>query len=123
MQIFAAPLAESFGIDGLCNLQTQPVTLLIDVGRVIPEDWLALVAHEYAHAHAGSPGHHQEFANILTHLCLGLGLGPLAVWQSAMETNLKSYPNCHPTSDPLAFWRGQGKVILSPPTAVSTWDS
>jgi hypothetical protein len=54
-QIFAAPLAQAFGLDALCNLQTDPISILIDVGRVMPEDWLLVVAHEYAHAHAGTP--------------------------------------------------------------------
>ncbi|NJP11344.1 MAG: hypothetical protein HC866_19255 [Leptolyngbyaceae cyanobacterium RU_5_1] len=106
-QIFAAPLAESFGIDGVCNLQTDPITLLIDVGRVVPEDWLALVIHEYAHAHAGSPGHHQEFARSLAHLCLGLEIAPPS-GQPSLEASLRFYPNCRPTHDPLMFWRGEG---------------
>ncbi|WGV28207.1 hypothetical protein [Halotia branconii] len=105
VQIFAAPLAQSFGIDGLCNLKTNPITILIDVGRVIPEDWLALVIHEYAHAHAGFPGHHQEFAKSLSHLCLGLAIAPPS-YQPSMEASLRSYPYCHPTQDPLAFWQG-----------------
>ncbi|MBH8572512.1 hypothetical protein I8752_05560 [Nostocaceae cyanobacterium CENA369] len=107
IQIFAAPFAQSFGIDGLCNLQTNPITILIDVGRVQPEDWWLLVMHEYAHAHAGSPGHHQEFAKSLAHLCLGLAIAPPS-WQAGMEASLRSYPNCRPTKDPLAFWQGLG---------------
>ena len=74
VQIFAAPLDQSFGLDALCNFQTQPLTILIDVGRVAPEDWLFLVVHEYAHAQAGYPGHHQPFADSLAHVCLGLGI-------------------------------------------------
>ncbi|MEA5502302.1 hypothetical protein VB735_04105 [Halotia wernerae UHCC 0503] len=105
IQIFAAPLAQSFGIDGLCNLKTDPITILIDVGRVVPEDWLALVMHEYAHAHTGFPGHYQEFAKSLAHLCLGLAIAP-PFYQSGMEASLRSYPYCRPTQDPLAFWRG-----------------
>lgn len=107
IQILAAPFAQSFGIDGLCNLQTDPITILIDVGRVLPEDWWLLVMHEYAHAHAGSPGHHQEFAKSLAHLCLGLAIAPPSC-QPGMEASLRSYPNCRPTKDPLAFWRGLG---------------
>ncbi len=108
IQIFAAPLAQSFRIDGLCNLQTNPMTILIDVGRIVQEDWLALVIHEYAHAHAGSPGHHQEFAKSLAHLCLGLAIAPPPC-QLAKETSfLRSYPYCRSTPDPLAFWRGEG---------------
>jgi hypothetical protein len=105
IQIVAAPLAQSFGIEGFCNLKTVPTTLLIDVGRVVAEDWLMLVVHEYAHAQAGSPGHHQEFARSLAHLCLGLAIAPPS-WQPGMEESLRSYPNCRRTQDPLAFWRG-----------------
>ena len=106
VQIFAAPLAQSFGIDGLCNLQTHPITLLIDVGRVVPADWVLLVIHEYAHVHAGSPGHHQQFARSLAHLCLGLGIAT-PCWYPGMEDSLRSYPNCCPTQDPLEFWQGE----------------
>jgi hypothetical protein len=107
LQLFAAPLAQSFGLDAVCNFQTCPITLLIDVGRVLPADWLLLVVHEYAHAHAGSPGHHEQFARSLTHLCLGLGI-PLPACEPGQEDSLRFYPNCPPTPDPLSFWRGDG---------------
>lgn len=107
IQIFAAPLAQSFGLDGVCNLQTNPMTILVDVGRVVPQDWLLLVIHEYAHAHAGLPGHHEQFARSLTHLCLGMGI-PVPSWQPDREQEFRSYPYCTPTRDPLAFWRGEG---------------
>jgi hypothetical protein len=103
-QIAAAPLAKSFGISGLCNLQTHPATLLIDVGQVVPEDWLLVVVHEYAHAHAGLPGHHNDFARSLTHLCLGLGIAPPPL---TTEAELRMYPDCRSTQNPLAFWRGE----------------
>ncbi|MBW4658820.1 MAG: hypothetical protein KME15_09100 [Drouetiella hepatica Uher 2000/2452] len=110
IQIFAAPLAQGFGVDGICNFQTHPITLLVDVGRVQPQDWLALVAHEYAHAHAGSPGHHSQFARSLSHLCLGLGIAPppeeWGMQPSSMANRLRFYPYCPPTEDPLAFWCG-----------------
>ncbi|HEY9646338.1 MAG TPA: hypothetical protein V6C88_08225 [Chroococcidiopsis sp.] len=106
IQVFAAPLAQSFGIDALCNVQTQPLTMLIDVGRVEPQDWLLLVAHEYAHAHAGRPGHHRQFAQSLAHLCLGLAIAPPPD-QPGMEENLRFYPSCAATQNPLAFWRGE----------------
>lgn len=106
-QICAAPLAQSFGIDGLCNLFTNPITLLLDVGRVEPSDWLRLVVHEYAHAHAGSPGHHLQFARSLTHLCLGLGIAPPPTSQPHPEAWLCCYPHCAPSPDPSAFWRGE----------------
>lgn len=106
-QIFAVPLAQSLGLDALCNLQTHPISILIDAGRVKPADWSRVVVHEYAHAHAGSPGHHAQFARSLTHLCLGLGIAPPPL-QPNSEAILCSYPYCVPTADPLAFWRGEG---------------
>ena len=104
IQIFAVPIAQPYGIDGLCNPQTTPVTILVDVGRVVPQDWLKIVAHEYAHALVGNFGHHREFANILSHLCLGLGLEPPG---TDLEGQLRHWPPCKATLDPLAFWRGQ----------------
>jgi len=109
IQIFAAPLAQSFGLDAFCNFQTNPISILIDVGRVMPEDWLLVVIHEYAHAHAGSPGHHQQFARSLAHLCLGLEIAPPAYYPG-IEDSLRFYPGYPSTQDPLAFWRGEGKI-------------
>lgn len=106
IQIFAAPLAQSFGIDGLCNILANPVTILVDVGRVAPQDWLGVVAHEYTHAYLGHPGHNQKFLTVLAHLCLGLGLEPPS-WEPGWEANLLHWPVCDSTLDPLAFWRGQ----------------
>jgi hypothetical protein len=106
VQIFAVPLVHIYGVDGLCNFQTQPVTILIDVGRVAPSDWLKLVVHEYAHAHAGYPGHHQAFVKVLAHLCLGLGLEPPQS-QASLGESLRHWPYCEPTIDPLTFWRGK----------------
>jgi hypothetical protein len=104
VQIFALPLADRVCLDGFCNLTAAPTTILVDVGRVDRADWLALVAHEYAHAHVGSPGHHHEFASVLTHLCLGLGLAqPLP----RQLDNLHSWPPYAPVADPLALWRGE----------------
>ncbi|MGA7933795.1 MAG: hypothetical protein WCA35_09630 [Kovacikia sp.] len=104
MQIFAIPLAQSLQLDGVCNIETQPVTILIDVGRVPYSDWVAVVAHEYAHAHLGKPGHDAYFAQVLTHLCLGLNLQP-PVWEIGMESQLQYWPPYEPVLDPLAFWR------------------
>lgn len=110
IQIFAVPLAQSLGIDGLCNIWMRPITILIDVGRMAPENWLGLVAHEYAHAHVGSVGHNQEFAKVLFHLCLGLGF-PLPVWEEGtIEKNLRSWPHCRSMTDSLAFWRGESSI-------------
>jgi hypothetical protein len=106
IQIFAAPLVQSLGIDGLCNIWMAPTTILIDVGRIAPEDWFGLVIHEYAHAHAGNAGHNQQFAAVLFHLCLGLGF-PLPIGEASMiEKSLRSWPHCRSVTDPLAFWRG-----------------
>jgi hypothetical protein len=112
IQIFAAPLVQAFGMDGLCNLQINPVTILIDVGRVVPKDWLRLVAHEYAHAQVGSPGHHLQFARSLTHLCLGLQIAPPLDHPNRQDW-LRFYPDCIATQDPLAFWRGEGREARS----------
>ncbi|RCJ14564.1 hypothetical protein A6S26_10635 [Nostoc sp. ATCC 43529] len=107
IQIFAVPIAQSFGIDGLCNILTNPITILVDVGRVAPKDWFGIVVHEYAHAHLGDYGHNQQFAKILSHLCLGLGLEP-PLWEAGMEATLRSWPYCQSTIDPLEFWIGKG---------------
>lgn len=110
MQILATPLAQRFGIDGLCNILVEPSVILIDVGRIAPEDWLSIVAHEYAHAHLGSPGHDQRFLAVIEHLSLGLGLEPPA-WQPdlplpEMEARLRNWPFCKSTTNSLAFWMG-----------------
>ncbi|MFB6274795.1 MAG: hypothetical protein ABEI32_01445 [Halothece sp.] len=104
IQIFAAPFAQHLNIDGLCNLNTDPITILIDVGRMIPQHWLCAIAHEYTHAQVGMAGHHQAFRKTLTHLCLGLGLTPPP--HDLPESDLRKWPPCQPTSDPLAFWLG-----------------
>ena len=105
MQILATPLAQEYGIDGLCNIMVYPAVILIDVGRTAPEDWLSIVVHEYAHAHLGSPGHDFRFFNVISHLCLGLGLEP-PQWQPDMETYLRNWPACRSQANPLAFWMG-----------------
>jgi hypothetical protein len=104
VQILAAPLASHLGLEGICLLQTQPITLLVDVGRVLPSDWLGMVAHEYAHAVVGSPGHDVRFWQTLTHLCLGLGLLPPPT--SYSSESLASWPPCRPQARPTAFWAG-----------------
>ena len=105
VQIFATPLASAFGIDGLCNLTTSPITILIDVGRLLPRDWLGLVAHEYAHAHVGQPGHDRPFMAALSQLCLGLGL-PLPSDQLANQESWAYWPPHSSLPNPLTFWRG-----------------
>ncbi|MBO3461830.1 hypothetical protein G7B40_005825 [Aetokthonos hydrillicola Thurmond2011] len=109
MQIFAVPLAQPFGLDGICNIFTTPITIFVDVGRVVPENWLHVVAHEYAHAHLGESGHSQRFGSVLSHLCLGLGLEP-PCWEIGKEVSLRSWPYCESTKDPLEFWLGSQRV-------------
>jgi len=106
IQIFATPFAQHLKIDALCNLKTEPITILIDVGRIVREDWLCAIAHEYAHAQVGIAGHHQAFLETLTHLCLGLGLTPPPPG-GLSESELRNWPPCQPTRDALAFWLGE----------------
>jgi hypothetical protein len=101
VQVFAAPFADRFGIDGLCNIQTQPITILVDVGRVELQDWLALVVHEYAHAQIGSPGHDAAFVQTLVHLCNGLNLQLPA---SSSTLDWRSLPPYRRRANSLAFW-------------------
>ncbi|HEY9764162.1 MAG TPA: hypothetical protein V6D07_16655 [Trichocoleus sp.] len=105
VQIFAAPLAASLALDGVCNILSQPTTLLIDTGRVVPEDWLGAVAHEYAHAVVASPGHSVRFRQVLTHLCLGLGLLPPS--SQKLSEALESWPPCRANPNPQGFWLGE----------------
>jgi hypothetical protein len=105
VQIFAIPFASSMQLDGFCNITTAPTTILVDVGRVAPADWLALVAHEYAHAHLGYPGHDREYAKVLSHLCLGLGFPQPSLVPD--DRSLYYWPMYSPSIDPLAWWRGE----------------
>jgi hypothetical protein len=104
--IFAVPLAQCLAIDGFCSLSTPTPTLFIDAGRVDPTGWLAIVAHEYAHALSNSPGHHPQFAAILSHLCLNLGFSP----PSSGSHPLHRFPPYHSPVDPLALWRGECSI-------------
>jgi hypothetical protein len=74
VQIFAAPILPRAGIDGFCNPDVQPVTLVVDPGRVARADWYRLVIHELAHAMAKSAGHGEPFRTALGHLCLAFDL-------------------------------------------------
>jgi hypothetical protein len=103
IEILAVPLADAVGLDGFCNITTVPTTVLIDVGRLAQSDWLALVAHEYAHAHLGYPGHDRAFADVLSHLCLGLGFAQPVL----TDRQLHYWPPYPPEIDPLAWWRGE----------------
>jgi hypothetical protein len=107
IEIFAVPLAQRFGIDAMCNVSAVPTTILVDVGRIETTDWLGIVAHEYAHAHLGLSGHNEQFASILCHLCLGLGLEPPTWDVETIEKSLRSWPDCKSTINPLAFWMGE----------------
>lgn len=106
IQILAVPLATSVQLDGFCNIQATPTTILVDVGRVPPPDWLALVAHEYAHAHLGYPGHDLAYADILSHLCLGLGFPQPPA--DRHDLSIYCWPPYSPKLDPLSWWRGEG---------------
>ena len=68
--------------------------------------WLALVVHEYAHAQAGSPGHHQDFAVALIHLCRGLSL-KLPEIEIGQENSLRLYPACQIVLDSWTWWQGK----------------
>jgi hypothetical protein len=104
IQILAAPFDRHCGVIGCCNINTEPISIFIDIGQVAPQDWLAPIAHEYVHAHLKKPGHDLEFARTLNHLCLGLGL---TLPPDHQEDTLKYHPPCTPTIDPLSFWRGE----------------
>ena len=111
IQIWAAPLAQSYKICGLCNLEKHPIAILVDVGRVIEQDWLALVVHEYAHAQVGSPGHHQDFAAALIHLCRGLAID-LPTATSDQDDFFRLYPACQMTANALSWWQGSQPTIV-----------
>jgi hypothetical protein len=104
VQVFAAPIDPNWRVDAFCNVRVDPATIVFDVGRVVPEDWLKVVAHEYAHAIVGGAGHSPRYGAVLQHLCLGLGfdLLPMPDWR---EADLQVFPACRSTLDPLAFWR------------------
>lgn len=112
IQILAVPFATSVQLDGFCNINAEPTTILVDVGRVAPVDWLALVAHEYAHAHLGYPGHDRQYAQVLSHLCLGLGFAQPSL--TPVDRSIYCWPPYSPTIDPLAWWRGEGNRLTTP---------
>lgn len=103
IEILAVPLAQQWGLDAFCNVWTQPVTILVDVGKVERRDWLRLVVHEYAHAHVGKPGHHRRFVQILSHLCLGLGLEPPSE-EPDLGKQLRHWPPYRSRASSLDFW-------------------
>lgn len=100
-QIWAGPIDRRFGVDAFCNVQAYPAALIIDVSRVVPEDWPRLVAHEYAHAIVGDSGHSRRYAEVLQHLCRGWG------WEfNRHDVDLATFPPCRSTLRPGDFWRG-----------------
>lgn len=107
VQTWAFPLDWALAADsevvGLCSLKTTPAALVIDVGQIHPDDWLGVVAHEFAHAISGA-GHGLEFQNALNHLCIGLGLPPpKTLWD---EQILQQWPPYRPVHQP-KFWQGE----------------
>lgn len=105
IEIFAVPLSDSYGLDALCNVYRSPIAILVDVGRVVPRDWLRLVVHEYAHAHLGTPGHHDRFSAVINHLCLGLGLEPLPTDRDP-DALVRRWPPYQASNNSKAFWMG-----------------
>jgi hypothetical protein len=118
VQLFAAPLALHVGVDGFCNLHTQPITLVIDPSRVVPADWPHLLVHELAHAIAGTAGHGLPFYQALSYLCVAQDL-PLPPANSVNGEVLRYWPPCRPNPQALGFWLGQGcstaPIRSSPP--------
>jgi hypothetical protein len=104
LEIYAAPLMPDRAIDAFCNVRHQPGVIVVDLGRLVAADWLRVVIHEYAHAMVGSAGHSPRFGSLVDHLCLGL---QVPTRPGLSETQLRSYPPCQATLDPLAFWRGE----------------
>lgn len=106
VQILAAPIAPRVGVDGFCNLQTQPMTLVVDPSRVVVADWPHLVAHELAHAIAQAAGHGPRFHQVLSHLCMAEGW-PQPPADSLHNGVLSYWPPCRSHPQPLDFWLGQ----------------
>ncbi|WOD39223.1 hypothetical protein [Nodosilinea sp. E11] len=120
VQILAAPLAPQAKVDGFCNDRTQPITLMVDPGRIVPADWPGLVAHELAHAIAQGrrdgasesdrEGHSEPFRRAIAHLCLAQDL-PLPAPQLEAAA-LRYWPPCRRNPQPEQFWLGLGNLDL-----------
>ncbi len=108
VQIFAAPIAPKVQLDGFCNWQAQPITLVIDPSRVVQADWPHLVVHELAHAVACSAGHEAKFYQALSHLCLAQDL-PLPPANSLESDVLRYWPPCRLLPQPERFWLGEAE--------------
>ncbi|MBE9137315.1 hypothetical protein IQ254_08860 [Nodosilinea sp. LEGE 07088] len=105
VEILAAPLDPTIGIDGFCNHRVTPTILMVDPSRILPADWPALVAHELAHGVAGSSGHDDKFSRAIAYLCLAQDL-PLPVATATAES-LRYWPPCRRHPQPELFWRHQ----------------
>ena len=109
-QVWAGPITPSFRVDAFCNVQARPAALIIDVSRVLPDDWPRLVAHEYAHAIVGDSGHCRRYAEVLQHLCRGWGWELLPTYADGgvdcHRVNLATFPPCRSQPNPRDFWRG-----------------
>ncbi|WP_198807575.1 hypothetical protein [Leptolyngbya sp. BL0902] len=103
VQMVAAPLALRVGIDGLCNLQTQPITLIVDPSRIAVDDWPHLVVHELAHALTQGTGHGPRFFHALTALCIAQDL-PIPPSDSLQRGLLPYWPPCRPNPQADQFW-------------------
>jgi hypothetical protein len=114
VQVFAAPIAPKVGLDGFCNLHTQPITLVIDPSRVIQADWPHLVAHELAHAVALTAGHDARFYQALSYLCLAQDL-PQPPPASLDSSILRYWPPCRLLPQPNRFWLGEGWLVAPNP--------
>ena len=101
IQIFAAPILSKAGIDGFCNLDVTPITLVVDPGRVIRPDWHKLVIHELAHGIAHSAGHGEAFKGALAHLCLGLDFPEPPTSDPQLLQTWPPYVSSH---DSARFW-------------------
>lgn len=110
VQIYVAPINARFQADAFCNLQQSMATIVVDPGRIDAADWLAVVAHEYAHV-IGGAGHGPRYARMLSHLCLGLGLGDAGANLLLMsEADLQSYPPCRSLPPSNGFWQPSVQV-------------
>lgn len=101
IQIFAAPILSKASIDGFCNLDVRPITLVVDPGRVKRSDWHKLVIHELAHGIAHSAGHGKAFQRALAHLCLALDFPEPPTSEPQL---LKTWPPYVPSHNPDRFW-------------------
>jgi hypothetical protein len=88
-------------VDGFCNLEVQPITLIVDPSRVMRPDWDRLVIHELAHGISRSAGHGDGFRAALTHLCLAFDLPEPPMGSDEL---LRTWPPYSAHTDRAAFW-------------------